>query len=229
MTQRSTTRTVDSLSLSSPRFVTDRAGSDPKRLDTTVCLDGHWPSRRVPEGTPRPSDSFPRPLRRTALRTDSAARSRPTHSPSTRRRCVRPQVEDHTSGQILGERPKDRLALEREHELRSVGQREQSHDIDVLLGSTANAHPGMLRGRELGSHGFGGELMLTELGATAAEDRGYGLLVTAAACEHEIAGATGLSRIRSDALASLIERGLAEPMATRRVASSPLHPVCSGR
>ncbi len=68
--------------------------------------------------------------------------------------------------------------------------------------------------------------MLTELGATAAEDRVYGLLVTAvSACEHEIAGATGLSpddvRI---ALASLIERGLAEPMAdtpSRFVAASP--------
>ena len=68
--------------------------------------------------------------------------------------------------------------------------------------------------------------MLTELGATAAEDRVYGLLVTAvSACEHEIAGATGLSpddvRI---ALASLIERGLAERMPetpSRFVAASP--------
>ena len=68
--------------------------------------------------------------------------------------------------------------------------------------------------------------MLTALGASPAEDRVYGLLVTVvSACEGEIADDTGLSQdeVRT-ALASLIERGLVDRMAetpTRFVAASP--------
>jgi DNA-binding CsgD family transcriptional regulator len=68
--------------------------------------------------------------------------------------------------------------------------------------------------------------MLTALGATAEEDTVYGLLVaTVSASTDEIADATGLPHddVRS-ALASLIERGLAEQMAgtrTRFVAAPP--------
>ena len=68
--------------------------------------------------------------------------------------------------------------------------------------------------------------MLTALGATAAEDRSYRLLVgTVSASADEIAQATGLSQddVRT-ALVSLIERGLVDRMAetpTRFVAASP--------
>jgi DNA-binding CsgD family transcriptional regulator len=68
--------------------------------------------------------------------------------------------------------------------------------------------------------------MLTALGATEAEDRVYGLLVTSvSAGEEEIADATGLSHddVRT-ALASLIDRGLADRMEEtprRFVAASP--------
>lgn len=68
--------------------------------------------------------------------------------------------------------------------------------------------------------------MLTALGATAAEDRVYGFLVTTvSAGEDEIVTATGLSHEEArSALESLVERGLAERMAetaTRFVAASP--------
>jgi DNA-binding CsgD family transcriptional regulator len=68
--------------------------------------------------------------------------------------------------------------------------------------------------------------MLTALGATEAEDRVYGLLVTSvSAGEEEIADATGLSHddVRT-ALTSLIDRGLADRMEEtprRFVAASP--------
>jgi DNA-binding CsgD family transcriptional regulator len=68
--------------------------------------------------------------------------------------------------------------------------------------------------------------VLTELGATAAEDMVYELLVTSlSACEDEIAAATGLAQddVRA-ALDSLVERGLAERMEetpTRFVAAPP--------
>jgi sugar-specific transcriptional regulator TrmB len=68
--------------------------------------------------------------------------------------------------------------------------------------------------------------MLAALGASPAEDRVYGLLVTAvSACEEEIADGTALSQdeVRT-ALVSLIDRGLVDRMAetpTRFVAASP--------
>lgn len=68
--------------------------------------------------------------------------------------------------------------------------------------------------------------MLAALGASPAEDRVYGLLVTAvSACEDEIADGTALSQdeVRA-ALVSLIDRGLVDRMAetpTRFVAASP--------
>jgi DNA-binding CsgD family transcriptional regulator len=68
--------------------------------------------------------------------------------------------------------------------------------------------------------------VLTELGATAAEDMIYRVLVTSlSACEDEISAATGLDQddVRA-ALDSLVERGLAERMAetpTRFVAAPP--------